>query len=109
MSTSGVHATEDRTASEEADAFVVQFARFSAEQKRVALYWLLRDQLGDRPDQESDVCDPEGFLYVHLVPPGLRERLRLLEHPELEEQLKASAAEPTFSLQQIREEMGASE
>ncbi len=82
-----------------------QFAHWPAEKKRLAVYSLLRDLLGERPAQESDVCDPEGFLYLHLVPPGLRERLRLLEHPELEEQLKASAAEPTFPLQQIREEI----
>lgn len=103
--TTSVKAAANPTILVDTNVLLAQCANWSAEQKRLAVYWLLRDLLGVRPEQESDVCDPEGFLYLHLVPPGLRAHFRMLEHPELEEQLQKISCEPTFSLQQIREEI----
>ena len=88
------------------DAFQANCAALSSEEKRRAIYWLLHDLMGARPTQESDVCDTDGFVYLHLVPPGLREQLRSLQYPEREEQLQTASMEPMFSLQQIRHELG---
>ena len=78
------------------EAFKTHFANLSSEDKRLVVYWLLRDLLGDRPEKESDISDPDGFLYLHFVPPGVREYFRLLEHPEREEQMRKASMEPTF-------------
>ena len=53
------------------DAFKSHFANLSLDDKRLVLYWLVHDLCGDRPEKETDVSDPEGFLYMHFVPPGL--------------------------------------
>ena len=109
MSTNGSIAAPKKSAAFDVDALKANLAKLTAKQKRLVLYWLLHDLLGDRPQQESGVFDPDEFLYMCLVPPGKREYFRFLEHPGLEGQLDEADKGPSFSLEQIREELGVSE
>ncbi len=87
------------------EAFKTHFANLSSEDKQLVLYWLVHDLCGDRPEKETDVSDPEGFLYMHFVPPGLREYFRLLQHPEIRAMLEESAKGPRFPHEQVRAEI----
>jgi hypothetical protein len=109
MSSNGSSVAQDARAGWDAKACKAFFAALTPAEKQLAVYWLLKDLVGDRPDRESGIYDPEGFLYLWLVPPGLREYFRLLEHPELEEHLQRVSTEPAVPLQQFREELGITE
>ena len=109
MSSNDSAVAQEKTAAGDADTFKTYLATLSAAQKRSAVYSLLHDLLGDRPEQECGVYDPVGFLYLCLVPPGQREYFRMLEHPERDEQLRKAAAEPTSTLDEILERMGIAE
>ena len=108
MSTNGSIATPKKSPAFDVDALKANLAKLTGKQKRLALYWLLHDLLGDRPQQESGVFDPDDFLYMCLVPPGKREYFRFLEHPELKAQLEEAEKGPFVSLDQLREELGVS-
>lgn len=105
MSTNGIVATPVESVAFDVDAFKANLANCTTEQKRLALYWLLHDMLGDQPDREVGVFDPDEFLYIWLVPGGIREALRYLEHPELLEELERASKEPGIPLEEARRQI----
>jgi hypothetical protein len=88
------------------DAFKDHFASLSSDDKHLVLYWLLRDLFGDRPEREADVSDPDGFVYMHFVPPGLREYFRLLQHPEIRAALDVASREEAIAHDKVLAEIG---
>jgi hypothetical protein len=109
MATDITELPPQKTGAWDVDAFKNHFADLSIEDKRLVLYWLVHDLCGDRPERETDVSDPDGFLYMHLVPPGLREYFPMLQHPEIRAMLEESSTGPTFSHRQVLEELGITE
>ena len=86
--------------------FHAWLGRATAQQKTAAIYWLLRDQLGPRFEQEFGVYDPDDFLYAYIISPGQREAFRFLENPGLLEELERAALEPMVPLSEIHRELG---
>ena len=88
------------------EALKASFAHLSVSEKRVAVYLLLHSLLGDRPEHEDGIYDPEGFAYMCLVPPGKRAYFRTLEDPGWLERLQKASTEESFPIEQIRKELG---
>ena len=78
----------------------------TAEQKQLALYWLLRDCCGSRIEQEYEVYDPDEFQFACVISPGQREAFRLLENPARAEKLRQAALEPMTPISEIHRELG---
>jgi hypothetical protein len=60
------------------------------EEKRSVLYHLLRELLGEHPQEEVGIYGPDGREYVYLLPPQLRLRLSFLQDPGLKTALDGS-------------------
>ena len=86
--------------------FAQLLASGTEDQRRHAIFLLLRSLLGNRADREAGVYDREGFLYAYIMPVGQRERLRFLEDPGLLERLeKAAREEERFPMREVMEEL----
>jgi hypothetical protein len=87
--------------------FQAWLSRASADQKTAAAYQLLHDMLGDKPDQEMGIYNPDEEIYLYVLPPQLREDLRFAANPDLERELEKSAAEPMAPLAEVLRQFGA--
>jgi hypothetical protein len=80
------------------------FSRLSAEERREALYLLLRDWLGDDPTEEVYVDDPRGVTYAYIVPARLRFELVARsadEWDKIEESLAAEDPGPLLPMADV--------
>jgi hypothetical protein len=59
----------------EFEAILRQVAELTREEQRILLDRVLRQLLGDRPESEHGLYNPDGTSYLFLVPPALRRRL----------------------------------
>ena len=64
----------------------------SPDEKRALLDRLLRDLVGDRPDREYGLYNPDGSAYLYLLPPPLRRALA--ETPEVVAELDRRSRSP---------------
>jgi hypothetical protein len=56
------------------DRLLEQVRGCTREEKKVILDRVLRDLIGDRPEQEYALPNPDGSCYLHLVPPPIHVR-----------------------------------
>lgn len=96
-----------RRAAADLREFQAWLSRANAEQKTAAVYQLLHNLLGDQPDQEIGVYNPDEEVYLYLLPPRLRAELRFAANPELERELEKSAVEPMAPLDEVLRQYGA--
>jgi hypothetical protein len=61
-------------------------------EKRALLDRLLRDLIGDQPDREYGLYNPDGSAYLYLIPPPLRRTLA--ETPEFLAELDRRSKNP---------------
>jgi hypothetical protein len=79
--------------SPEAEGLLCRIAEGSRADKRIILDRVLRDLIGDQPDREYTLSNPDGSSYVFLVPPRLRIQFDLT--PERVAQLDRNSKSPT--------------
>jgi hypothetical protein len=94
----------DKPVAEKAEALKKLFLRLSTEERREALYLLLRDWLGDDPTEEVYVDDPRGVTYAYIVPARLRFELVARsadEWDKIEESLAAEDPGPLLPMADV--------
>lgn len=102
----GANAAPANRSTFDVEQFRTSLSQATAEQKQLALYWLLRDLCGPRMEQEHEVYDRDEFLYACVISPGQREVFRLLENPARAEELRQAALEPMTPISEIHRELG---
>ncbi len=77
----------------------------SGDEKKALLCRVLQMLSGDRLEQEVMLANTDGFVYAHIISPGMREYFRRIEHGGVN-QITDSVDEPTFPFDQVRQELG---
>jgi hypothetical protein len=69
------------------------------DEKRVLLDRILRDLIGDKPEQDYALLNPDGSSYLFLVPPAMHAQLTLTPErsAELERRLRSTTGWKPFS------------
>src|SRR5262245_7838865 len=73
----------------------------SPEEKRALLDRLLRDLIGEAPQREYGLYNPDGTAYLFLVPPRLRVEFDLTPERRAELERSSRSTAPTIPLSEV--------
>jgi hypothetical protein len=71
------------------------------DEKRALLDRLLRDLIGDKPEREYVLCNPDGTAYLFLVHPALRIQFDLTPERQAELNRSSRSTAPTTTLSEV--------
>jgi hypothetical protein len=73
----------------------------SRDEKRALLDRLLRDLIGDKPQREYVLCNPDGTAYLFLVHPALRIQFDLTPERQAELDRSSRSTAPTTTVSEV--------
>jgi hypothetical protein len=76
------------------EELLTRLRALSREDKRLIIYRMLCDMIGEHPEQEYGIYTPEGRDYMYLIPPRVHLELEFLRNPGLKEELDRRMKSP---------------